>query len=301
MSPHVKLPSIQTLIASLDHQQDNANINTSSGQQQQQLQQHHHQQQMQTQMQFPQHNIGSRDNGVLTRPVPALRLYVPTPPASAAPSAVPSAAPSVPSSASSSYSAGSSSSSSLFSSVASAPSPASSPVPASAPAPVSAPVPVSAPSGTTPRRSNLPKKTVEILNQWLLTHLNYPYPSPQEKRELLLKTGLSKVQLSNWFINVRRRKVFSDYYLMSRSSSSSETDASSIANTGSTTTTSKAFPTTTTTTVAATLAAPVPKEAGSSLPSEVTDKRVNAAIPPLTRRKKLIDRLEELKRASAQP
>lgn len=63
---------------------------------------------------------------------------------------------------------------------------------------------------TPTKRSNLPKKTVEILNNWLLNHLHNPYPSPQEKMELLEQTGLTKVQLSNWFINVRRRKVFVD-------------------------------------------------------------------------------------------
>ena len=63
---------------------------------------------------------------------------------------------------------------------------------------------------TSTKRSNLPKKTVEILNNWLLNHLHDPYPSPEEKLELLEQTGLTKVQLSNWFINVRRRKVFVD-------------------------------------------------------------------------------------------
>lgn len=63
---------------------------------------------------------------------------------------------------------------------------------------------------TSTKRSNLPKRTVEILNNWLLNHLHDPYPSPEEKMELLEQTGLTKVQLSNWFINVRRRKVFVD-------------------------------------------------------------------------------------------
>lgn len=62
------------------------------------------------------------------------------------------------------------------------------------------------------KRSNLPKETVQILNTWLLSHLQNPYPTPAEKNELLRQTGLTKIQLSNWFINVRRRKVFTDYY-----------------------------------------------------------------------------------------
>ncbi|KOG99424.1 Tos8p [Saccharomyces eubayanus] len=59
------------------------------------------------------------------------------------------------------------------------------------------------------KRSNLPGATVHILNKWLLEHINNPYPTLQEKRELLAQTGLTKLQISNWFINARRRKVFS--------------------------------------------------------------------------------------------
>lgn len=74
------------------------------------------------------------------------------------------------------------------------------------------------------RRSNLPKETVQVLNTWLLNHLNNPYPTQQEKRELLIKTGLTKIQLSNWFINVRRRKIFSDYYTLVNSIPSDNTN-----------------------------------------------------------------------------
>lgn len=61
------------------------------------------------------------------------------------------------------------------------------------------------------KRSNLPKATVCILNQWLLEHIHNPYPTVQEKRDLLAKTGLTKLQISNWFINARRRKIFSGH------------------------------------------------------------------------------------------
>ncbi|CCF55872.1 hypothetical protein KAFR_0A04370 [Kazachstania africana CBS 2517] len=64
----------------------------------------------------------------------------------------------------------------------------------------------------TGKRSNLPKETVQILNNWLVNHLGNPYPTAIEKNELLKQTGLTKIQLSNWFINVRRRKVFTDYF-----------------------------------------------------------------------------------------
>lgn len=61
-------------------------------------------------------------------------------------------------------------------------------------------------------RSNLPKHVTNILNEWLSNHLDNPYPTAVEKKELIAKTNLSSVQLSNWFINVRRRKLFAQYY-----------------------------------------------------------------------------------------
>lgn len=57
------------------------------------------------------------------------------------------------------------------------------------------------------KRSNLPKKTTKILIDWLNQNLNNPYPNSKEKIELIERTGLTNQQLSNWFINARRRKV----------------------------------------------------------------------------------------------
>lgn len=56
-------------------------------------------------------------------------------------------------------------------------------------------------------RSNLPKKTTMILLDWLYKNINHPYPNPKQKSELIYQTGLSSQQLSNWFINARRRKI----------------------------------------------------------------------------------------------
>lgn len=56
-------------------------------------------------------------------------------------------------------------------------------------------------------RNNLPKETTYILLKWLNEHLNHPYPNSFEKNQLMISTGLNQQQLSNWFINARRRKI----------------------------------------------------------------------------------------------
>lgn len=78
------------------------------------------------------------------------------------------------------------------------------------------------------RRGNLPKEATDSLRAWFITHLKHPYPTEEEKQQLLGQTGLemSKLghldvsylwrimpltgclpdQISNWFINVRRRQ-----------------------------------------------------------------------------------------------
>lgn len=56
-------------------------------------------------------------------------------------------------------------------------------------------------------RNNLPKEITYILLRWLNDHLNHPYPSSFEKNQLMISTGLNQQQLSNWFINARRRKI----------------------------------------------------------------------------------------------
>ncbi|AMD21322.1 HER043Wp [Eremothecium sinecaudum] len=111
------------------------------------------------------------------------------------------------------------------------------------------------------RRSNLPKNIVDILNDWLRDHYENPYPSPQEKKQLLKQTGLNPVQLSNWFINVRRRKIFQNYYELSKNYSRNESGNRD--------------------------------EQSSDLEF---DRQLR--VGPLTKRKKLIDRLEELKSLS---
>jgi hypothetical protein len=55
------------------------------------------------------------------------------------------------------------------------------------------------------RRGNLPKEVTEFLKRWLLLHKKHPYPTEREKQKLADETGLMVNQISNWFINARRR------------------------------------------------------------------------------------------------
>ncbi|KAI4214765.1 MAG: hypothetical protein LQ351_002841 [Letrouitia transgressa] len=84
------------------------------------------------------------------------------------------------------------------------------------------------------RRGNLPKSTTEILKEWLVQHLDHAYPNEEQKQMLIERTGMStsqvenpcltkntlfanssfcdgvaeeEKQVSNWFINARRRNV----------------------------------------------------------------------------------------------
>ncbi|KAL3505331.1 hypothetical protein ACH5RR_035172 [Cinchona calisaya] len=51
----------------------------------------------------------------------------------------------------------------------------------------------------------LPETSVAILRSWLFEHFLHPYPNDSEKLTLASQTGLSKNQVSNWFINARVR------------------------------------------------------------------------------------------------
>ena len=77
------------------------------------------------------------------------------------------------------------------------------------------------------RRGNLPKAVTDTLRVWFTNHVGHPYPTEEEKQELMSLTGLtisqvsSKLyeyrftrqrantflQISNWFINARRRSL----------------------------------------------------------------------------------------------
>ncbi|KAK8551820.1 hypothetical protein V6N13_120256 [Hibiscus sabdariffa] len=51
----------------------------------------------------------------------------------------------------------------------------------------------------------LPETSVAILRSWLFEHFLHPYPTDTEKLMLASQTGLTKNQISNWFINARVR------------------------------------------------------------------------------------------------
>ncbi|XP_039067445.1 BEL1-like homeodomain protein 9 isoform X2 [Hibiscus syriacus] len=51
----------------------------------------------------------------------------------------------------------------------------------------------------------LPEHAVAVLKTWLFEHFLHPYPSDSEKLMLAQQTGLSRTQVSNWFINARVR------------------------------------------------------------------------------------------------
>ncbi|GLI68187.1 hypothetical protein VaNZ11_012531, partial [Volvox africanus] len=51
----------------------------------------------------------------------------------------------------------------------------------------------------------LPQTAVTILKQWWATNLAWPYPTDDIKKQLCSATGLNHTQISNWFINQRKR------------------------------------------------------------------------------------------------
>ena len=59
-------------------------------------------------------------------------------------------------------------------------------------------------------KHSLPQNCKEILSDWLTENRDNPYPSENEKRALIFKTGLTGMQIANWFINARRR--YTDQY-----------------------------------------------------------------------------------------
>jgi hypothetical protein len=57
------------------------------------------------------------------------------------------------------------------------------------------------------KSASLPSVTVEYLKAWMMSaeHIAHPYPTEQEKVEIMNDTGIELKQLTNWFVNNRKR------------------------------------------------------------------------------------------------
>lgn len=56
------------------------------------------------------------------------------------------------------------------------------------------------------RSSSRMRGQTKALRQWFFAHSDHPYPSEEDKQELVHETGLTRTQIQNWFINARRRQ-----------------------------------------------------------------------------------------------
>jgi len=54
--------------------------------------------------------------------------------------------------------------------------------------------------------ARFPRAAVKILKDWMLKHIDHPYPTEEEKETLQHETSLSIGQISNWMANTRRRQ-----------------------------------------------------------------------------------------------
>lgn len=55
------------------------------------------------------------------------------------------------------------------------------------------------------RHQQLPDRSVDIMNDWFMEHLNNPYPQQVEKEQLAKLGGISVKQVTAWFSNRRNR------------------------------------------------------------------------------------------------
>jgi len=62
-------------------------------------------------------------------------------------------------------------------------------------------------SNSKAKSASLPSVTVEYLKAWMMSaeHIAHPYPTEQEKVEIMNDTGIELKQLTNWFVNNRKR------------------------------------------------------------------------------------------------
>ena len=62
-------------------------------------------------------------------------------------------------------------------------------------------------AGTTNTGKSLPSEVVAYLRAWMMSpeHIEHPYPTAEEKQKIMADTGIEMKQLSNWFMNNRKR------------------------------------------------------------------------------------------------
>ncbi|KAK9279265.1 hypothetical protein L1049_012944 [Liquidambar formosana] len=80
----------------------------------------------------------------------------------------------------------------------------------------------------------LPERAVAVLRAWLFEHFLHPYPTDTDKHMLATQTGLTRNQVSNWFINARVRvwKPMVEEIHTLETKGSAETDLNSGKNDG---------------------------------------------------------------------
>ncbi|KAF2867009.1 hypothetical protein BDV95DRAFT_503606 [Massariosphaeria phaeospora] len=54
--------------------------------------------------------------------------------------------------------------------------------------------------------ARFPRTAIKILKEWMIEHIDHPYPTDQDKEDLKLQTGLTLNQICNWMANTRRRQ-----------------------------------------------------------------------------------------------
>ncbi|XP_074268113.1 BEL1-like homeodomain protein 1 [Silene latifolia] len=85
----------------------------------------------------------------------------------------------------------------------------------------------------------LPERAVSVLRAWLFEHFLHPYPKDSDKHMLAKQTGLTRSQVSNWFINARVRlwKPMVEEMYVEEMKSHEQNGGTSEENTNTTTTT----------------------------------------------------------------
>jgi hypothetical protein len=63
------------------------------------------------------------------------------------------------------------------------------------------------PTSSAKKPASLPQETVDYLKAWMMSpeHIAHPYPTEQEKAQIMAETGIELKQLTNWFVNNRKR------------------------------------------------------------------------------------------------